>query len=294
MRRVLRRLIESAVLHGQDPSRLATNRDRFLNLAVLLEDKVRRLTTPKEGLPEIVSCDRQSTLKVAICDRQPPWAAIPLEALNVPGMITKEERRYYTYLGSFYSGQGEVVELGSWLGLSTLAILYGLRRNPAFAGKKLHVFDDFVWRSSWMDKWLDDGDFDIEKPHDHGDFSGLFDRFTSGVREHMVVERRRIAPYDGNERIAPLTWNGRPIEMVFVDCGRTLEVNEAWYKTLSPSFIPGRSLLVLEDWKTHREVPPRWYNQTKQFTDSKGRQLRLLHELRDGGAATFLYQAGAQ
>ena len=51
---------------------------------------------------------------------------------------------------------------------------------------------------------------------------------------------------------------------------------------------------MLEDWKTHREVPVCWYNQIKQFTDSKGQQLRLLHELRDGGAATFLYQGSGQ
>jgi len=295
MRRLLRGLIERTLLHGDDAIRLELNRDRLLGLAVLLDDKVRRLTTPRDGVPEILSSDGRAALRVSIGERQPAWAAEPLDEVDVPGMITLEERRYYGYLGGFYAGRGEVVELGSWLGLSTLAILSGLLRNPLFQGKKLHVFDDFVWRSSWMDKWLEGRSLAFPRPANHGDFSPLFDRYTGQARDRMIVKRRRIAPYDGNETLPPLTWEGgEPIELLFVDCGRTLEVNEAWYRTLSPSFLPGRTILVLEDWKTHREVPVRWYNQIKQFTDSKGHQLRLLHELRDGGAATFLYQGSGQ
>jgi hypothetical protein len=40
----------------------------------------------------------------------------------------------------------------------------------------------------------------------------------------------------------------------------------------------------------HKEIPVKWYNQTKQFTDSKGASLELVHELCHGGIATFLYR----
>jgi len=293
MRGLLRGWVEATLLRGSDPARLARRRDRLVRLAVKLDDRLRQLTTARDGLPEIQSFDGRARLAISIGETEPPWAHTPLDDLHVPGMITREERRYYRYLASFYSGQGEVVELGPWLGLSTVALVGGLLSNPSFAGKRLHVFDDFVWRSAWMDKWLE-GETEVRKPGNHGDFLPLFEHYTRGVAPHLLVEKRRIVLYDGNDAVPPLSWTGAPIEILVVDCGRTFEVNEAWYRTLSPSFIPGRTLLVLEDWKTHREVPVQWYNQTKQFTESKGRALRPLHELRDGGVATFLYLGNAR
>ena len=47
---------------------------------------------------------------------------------------------------------------------------------------------------------------------------------------------------------------------------------------------------MMQDWRLHREVPVQWYNQTKQFTDSKGNQIELIHELTNGGLATFLFR----
>lgn len=290
MKDLLRRLIANPRWGGTGSSRLEAKRNRLLRKAVLLDDEIRRQGAARTAVPEIIAYDRKEKLGVAVCEAQPPWANIPLhQHLYVPGMVTPEERQYYDYLSSFYSGVGEVVELGPWLGLSTLAIVHGLIRNPFFAGRKLHVFDDFVWRSSWMDKWLDGTDSAILRPPNHGDFLSLFERHTRDIREHLVVERRRIAPYDGNEGVPALVWEAGRIELLIVDCGRTHEVNEAWFRTLSPFFIPGRSLLVMEDWRTHREVPVGWYNQTKQFTESKGATLQLIHELRGGSAATFLF-----
>jgi hypothetical protein len=46
----------------------------------------------------------------------------------------------------------------------------------------------------------------------------------------------------------------------------------------------------MQDWQLYKEQPPKWYNQTKEFTDSKGSALELVHELADGNAGTFLYR----
>lgn len=45
----------------------------------------------------------------------------------------------------------------------------------------------------------------------------------------------------------------------------------------------------MQDWRLHRERPRKWYNQTKDFTD-KNPSLELIHEIKDGGIATFLYR----
>jgi hypothetical protein len=290
MRRLFWRSIEFVVSLFRDPRRLAHGRDRILQIAVLLDDRIRRVSGRSGSVPEIRSYDGRSTVSISICERNPPWSGRQVAEVEMPGMVTLEERQYYDYLGSFYSGRGEVVELGPWLGLSTLAIWGGLHSNPHFARRKLHVFDDFVWRSSWMDKWLTEKHPVPQRPRHHDSFLPLFDHYTQAIRDDLIVERRQIAPYDGNEALPPLSWPAGAVEMLFVDCGRTFEVNESWFKVFSPFFIPKRTLLVLEDWQTHREVPTSWYNQIKQFTDSKGSELQQIHELRDGTVATFLYE----
>jgi len=84
-------------------------------------------------------------------------------------------------------------------------------------------------------------------------------------------------------------WSGAPVELLFVDCGRTLAINDAWYKAMHRSFIPGRTLVVLQDWGTHKEVPWRWNNQMEHFVAGKGEALELVHELREGSVGTFLF-----
>ena len=66
--------------------------------------------------------------------------------------------------------------------------------------------------------------------------------------------------------------------------------NEAWFAKLAPSFIPGETLIAMQDWQTFKETPARPYNQTKLFTDAKGTSLELVHELRGGSLATFRYR----
>ena len=66
-----------------------------------------------------------------------PWTFERLPSCETPGMITEEETKYYYWLGQFFKGIGEAVELGCWLGRSTFFILGGLQRSPSFRGKKL-------------------------------------------------------------------------------------------------------------------------------------------------------------
>jgi hypothetical protein len=56
----------------------------------------------------------------------------------------------------------------------------------------------------------------------------------------------------------------------------------------------------MQDWQLYKEQPPQPWNQTKEFTDSKGAALELVHELCDGAIGAFRFhgeprtaQAGA-
>jgi len=152
------------------------------------------------------------------------------------------------------------------------------------------VFDDFVWRKSWMDGYVNEH----QRLPNHANFQRLFEFYTSGISDRLAVQRVKITDYDGNEALPLLNWSDGPIEIVYVDCGRTFEANQAWYNSLRQWFIPRQTLLVMEDWRLHRELPPKWYNQTLQFTESKGGELMLIHEVNDGGIATFLFVGDAE
>jgi len=268
-------------------NRVETLRRRSNGLARLLnavEAKVRVVENQGREFPQIRSVDGEHNLKA--CIRQSPalWSSIALVDCPTPGMLTREECEYYSYIGQFFSGIGEVVELGPWLGRSTFYILHGLSTNPNFT-KKLHVYDDFVWRSSWMDQHVPES----QRLPNHQDFQFLFEKFSGTLLGRARVQRRKFVDYDGNSDVEQLLWDGSPVEFIYVDCGRTFEANEAWWKVFRDSFIPGKTLIMLEDWGTHRDVPTQWFNQIKEWVESKGTSLQPVHELAHGGVATFLF-----
>lgn len=254
-------------------------------ISLAVEDRLRRVRAHRAALPTITAPGGEA-LNAQIMESNPPWQGEDVADVAIPGMITPEECRYYRYIGQFYSGIGEAVELGPWLGRSTAHIVAGLRRSPAFHGRTLHVFDDFVWRPDWMNAHTP-----AEQclPH-HADFQPLFEQYAAPIRDSIVVAKRRFTVFDGNEGVPALEWRDRPVEMLYVDCGRTLAANEAWYQIFQPCLLPDRTLVIMQDWRLHRERPCKWYNQTHLFTASKESDLQLVHELKDGGVATFLYR----
>jgi hypothetical protein len=253
---------------------------------VQTEDKIRKLESQKLKFTDRLNFRATSCLEPFVMQKKAPWLLSEIEPYSIPGMISDEEKQYYNYIGQFYSGKGEIVELGPWLGLSTRYIINGLIENHKFTAKKIYVYDDFIWRSSWMNKYVS---LD-EQLENHQDFQFLFNKYSSDLQAYLQVEKRKIVDFDGNQNLPQLTWNNGAIELMYIDCGRTFEVNQAWYKIFSPYFIPNVTLLIMQDWRIHRQLPPMWYNQTKQFTESKSDRLQLLHEVSNGNIATFLYK----
>ncbi len=288
MKKYVEKAVEQFLVRTGDVTRLKLRRDQLLRLSRLFDDTLRKVESSHMRVPAIRSFDGRDTLRVSIMQERALWKLCPAKELEMPGMITTEESQYYTYVGRFFSGMGEAVELGPWLGRSTHYILDGLKPNSHFAGRRLHVFDDFIWRPSWMNEYVSEP----ERLGNHQDFRPLFDKYTADIASDLHVERVKITDYDGNESLPVLTWPDKPIEILYVDCGRTVAANEGWYAVLQKCFVPNRTLIVMQDWRMHREIPSKFFNQTKQFTDSKGAQLDLIHEVNDGGVATFLYRGG--
>jgi hypothetical protein len=248
--------------------------------------ELRRRNAKASSPLNLKSHDGVEVLCRSIQADNPPWADILLAKNSIPGMVSREEAQYYEYISGFYSGAGEAVEFGPWLGRSTFHIASSLRRNPLFEGHKLHVFDDFVWRPEWMNSYVPAK----KRLTRHADFLHLFQEYTAPVRNDLQVTKCRFAPYDGNEALPVFSWNGKKIEMLFVDCGRTLEGNNAWYSIVKKHLISNQTLIFLQDWGTHREVPLKFYNQMHMFTGLIADELEIVHEVRDGTLAAFLYR----
>jgi hypothetical protein len=255
-------------------------------LDVNVHEKIRQIEAKQNPFyPHLVSYDNE-IMEKSLLNQWAPWRHLEVPPYRIPGMITTEEKQYYLYISKFYSGKGQVLELGPWLGCSTAYILHGLTQNRHFGNHKLFVYDDFIWRSSWMDSYYHEGN----RPKNHQSFRHLFEKYMRLFHDKLIVQQSKISTYDGNENIQQFSWNHGKVELCFVDCGRNLHVNDAWYQILVHYFITNRTLLILQDWQTHKEVPVQWYNQMKIFTDSKSNELELVHELMNGGVATFLFK----
>ena len=256
----------------------------LLNLKI--EDKLRILKN--NYLPDFERYDHsgKNKLKRWVMNKKAPWTLINPPSFKITGVLTREEIQYYHYITEFFTGEGEVVELGPWLGLSTHHLISSLTKNPNFNEKQLHVYDDFIWRSNWMDQHLNVKE---ELPGNYQDFFHLFTKSTHSIKEKIRVNKGKFSNAPGNEHIAQIEWLGSPIEMIIVDCGRTFKVNEGWYKIYSKYFIPGKTLIIMQDWRLHRQRPRKPFNQTLQFTEMHP-ELDMIHEICNGGTATFLYK----
>lgn len=284
------RFATRGLIAGIPKAFVPTLADRCLETRNRLLERSRQIEARRKGnagLSHVVDFQGKPLTR-SVLEADEPWSSMSIPETATPGMLTDAEKRYYRYITRFVEGSGAVVEVGTWLGMSTFYLASSLKENPRFSGK-LHCFDDFVWRASSMTKWVDG--LDVSVPKNYDSFQPLFEHYlnVAGLTEMVAATRMKVADYFGNESVDPLKWDAGPIEMCVVDCGRTLEVNEGWYAKLAPSFISGRTLVVMQDWQNHKAVPERFWENTRIFTDGKGESLDLVHEVRDAGIATFIY-----
>lgn len=172
-------------------------------------------------------------------------------------MISAEERRYLFWLGaSFWKGQGHVVEMGPWLGGSTICLAAGMKKGARDGARRLHVYDSFVWRAFMAKRCSLDlavGDsfepFFLENLKDYRDLltvsrSSLPDEQVETDSAAKALREESSGP---KERVH---WpQGEPIEILFVDGAKSWSGFRELLTTFGPSLIAGQSLLVLQDFK---------------------------------------------
>jgi hypothetical protein len=166
------------------------------------------------------------------------WTLGSAQVTWLYGMTTFEEQSFCTeHAAAAFTGAGEVVDIGCWLGSSTLALVRGLERNPGEAARQrvVHAYDLFVWQE-WMDPIV--AGTDLAGRYTPGEsFLDEFERRVALHRDRIVVHA---------EDLLDTGWDGGPIELAFVDAMKTPELTAAIARDFFPSLVPG-AVVVHQD-----------------------------------------------
>jgi hypothetical protein len=168
-----------------------------------------------------------------------PWRDTPLpaSATGVPTMLSKMERRLlYSLARDYATGEGAIVDAGSFLGGSTAALLSGVRDRPdGWNGPPVESYDLFRVEAFTVPKF-----FARDRSLRVGDsFRPRFDAHVAQFDVPHVV-------HEGD--ITQLGWDGGPIDVLFLDVLKSWEINDAVLRDFFPSLVPGRSVIVHQDY----------------------------------------------
>jgi hypothetical protein len=166
-----------------------------------------------------------------------PWRRIdlgPIDGLaSVPSMLWPDERRFLYWIGrDVWTGRGEIVDLGAFLGGSAACLAAGVRDGQVAAkAGRVHSYDDFRFAS-------------FHRPF-LPDFEGKDGDST------LPAFHATTAPYAGivtatSGDICAQPWE-KPIEVLFLDFTQTVAHHDAVARTFYPHLVPG-GLLVQQDY----------------------------------------------
>lgn len=157
---------------------------------------------------------------------------------RLQGMITPSERAYlYWYGKHIFTGKGDIVDLGCWLGSTSISLAMGLEHNTnAKTNKLIHSYDEFVWRP-YMDSAAKGTN--LEGKYQEGDlFLDEFERRTHPWR-HCIKAR----PGD----LAKVGWQGGAIEFLLIDAMKSWNAASGVIQNFFPAIKAGISIIMHQD-----------------------------------------------
>jgi hypothetical protein len=166
-----------------------------------------------------------------------PWrdVTLPADAIGIPTMLSKAERRLlYSLARDYATGDGAIVDAGCFLGGSSAALLAGLRdRTEAWRGPPVESYDLFRIEEFTIPKFFD------RSARVGASFRPRYDAHLARFGVPHVV-------HEGD--ITELGWSGGPIDVLFLDVLKSWEINDAVLHDFFPSLVPGRSVIVHQDY----------------------------------------------
>jgi hypothetical protein len=186
-----------------------------------------------------------------------PWSEVSFDYPAIPTMISWEERSFLYWLTSEqWTGQGHVVEMGPWLGGSTVCLAMGMRASGRRSSRRLHVFDNFIWRPFMGERAalpLADGESFrsyFEKNLDR--FRDLLEVHQESLPdEHVPSDPLATAIRDIDKGATSLVrWErSEPVEILFIDGAKSWTGMVHLLREMGPALLPRESLIVCQDYK---------------------------------------------
>lgn len=191
-----------------------------------------------EVIPSVAD---ESISSLANAIRQYPWYQAPDADVDcsVFSMLSIHERKMLAWLARHLPfGDACIVDAGCFLGGSTVALCHGLAGNPvADKSGKIVVYDMFV---APRNKYSLDAIGNGRTPGET-----VLDLFEANVATWRPFLDVRVG--DFGEHAAPRDRIG----LCFIDIAKTCDLNDHVVRTLFPRLIPGRSILIQQDYNDH-------------------------------------------
>lgn len=209
---------------------------------------------------------------------------------TIPTMISQEEKQYLFWLGqSVWQGQGAVVEIGPWLGGSTVSLAAGMRASGHdTAAEQLHTCDNFIWRDFMADR--------AQLPIKSGD--SFYPYFLENIRDYKQIIKSYVQALPdeviesddeaGNKRFfesdeIPIFQgiSHHQVEILFVDGAKSWRGTKHLLNVLREKLIPKAAFLVCQDYKY-------WGTYWVPIMMSRlGEHLKAVHNTLTGTTVTF-------
>jgi len=187
------------------------------------------------------------------------WKSVRFVYLHeIPTMLQPEETRYLYWLGaSVWMGTGIVLEIGPWLGGSTVCLAAGMHASGRPADGRLHAVDNFLWREFMAARAtlpIQPGEsfepYFLKNLSDYEDIvvahaatlpdetiEGDHEATAKRAAEEAAVPRLDVAPGEG------------PIEILFIDGAKSWRGMSHLLRIVRERVVPGKTLLVCQDYK---------------------------------------------
>lgn len=161
------------------------------------------------------------------------------DAFQLVGMTSPEERQYVQdYARDAYTGQGQIVDLGCWLGSLTVPLAIGLQDNPnPPALGCVHAYDLFEW-AEWMNVCVE-----------YTPLRGKYkegDNFLQEFLDQTKPWKDLIKVYPGD--LNQMVWQpDQSIEFLMIDAMKSWELLNSIVRIFFPALVPGLSLVSHQD-----------------------------------------------
>jgi hypothetical protein len=157
----------------------------------------------------------------------------PSGTQQVRSMLSVYEISLLYALARDYSGEGQILDLGPLMGLTTNALARGLIHNTREIHKRKRIFSYDLFLLENMNHFL--------KLPDGGSIGSVFPGFLELNRDFLDY----IVPVPGD--LLKMSWTGEPIEIMFIDISKSFHINRHLLQNFFPHLLPEKAIVVQQD-----------------------------------------------